>query len=147
MHIHYTYKSGVGKMFVAKICRFIKITLKAVPSILLTLRQFIEYSWMLHSLLKGILSNEKLELWIGNKWLTMFFKTRALFSVISHRREGRSPEIRDDCETSSSFKKKKTSLIILSLFCKVSRMDGTAFKVILMNLHIFATNILPTPLL
>ena len=40
------------------------------------------------------------------KWLTMFFKTRWRFSVISHRRsKGEAPEMRDDWETSSSFRK------------------------------------------
>jgi len=37
------------------------------------------------------------------KWLTMFFKTRGRFSVISHRRA--KSEMRDDWETSSSFRK------------------------------------------
>ena len=38
---------------------------------------------------------------VPDKWLTMFYKTRGRFSVIFHR----SPEMRVDWETSSSFKK------------------------------------------
>jgi hypothetical protein len=44
--------------------------------------------------------NGKCRTYLHNKWLTMFFKTRGLFSVISHRRA-----MRVDWEKSSRFKK------------------------------------------